>query len=223
MKRFYVAIFAFVSLYFSGCVSGIEYSVTSNKINPYKDDYIYYTPHNIRVVGVFKDTKENEQKISKIMKHIWDFYKGIEKNNIHYEIKTVHPKEKDVIRKCKQLVLTGRYGYYRNLNERNDLIYNCFDRNINKNYKKKFYTGMKLKVINKTINISKADNNGDLHSTKIAVKTQKKDGYIIVYIQGAVKDYLTGYFIFLNNKLIDEFKKFNLKNQLKKVRISFNK
>jgi len=215
MKKFWLFyLFGIILLLFSGCF-GQFYPVYSKPIPWNKPLYRWY--NNKRVVGVFLDTKENEYKINQALREVLSAYVKREGNTLTSK-KVFEPLSmKRATKICSFKVRFGFYGYYRNLYEKQQLINMCIDKYISSPHKRTVYSGYKLKVSNNCIDLIDT-HNGIKYSANMCIRIKKIGEYIVVYIEGHPYNSLSvGEFIKLNNKLIEAFNKFGLKNIKKSV------
>jgi len=211
MKRLVLGLLALMLMVgLSGC-GGIEYNINKNRI---KNNQYSWESKNIRVIGVFKNTNENKNKIEKAVNDVLISFENI--NTLKCKTKHVYKYENDyqLRKECNYKLYIGYYGSYRNAYEKQKLFDICKRELGDKKIYKRYCQGRKIKTnINKKNIQFTETNNGKSYSTTAYIKIKSIDNYLTVYIKNKpYTGYIANDFIKLNNKLISEFKKLGLKN-----------
>lgn len=228
MKRSILSIlFLGILIGFSGCTKKVvkpnipdfrEYK----QIKSEKDMLRYktYNGKNYQILTAFEDTVENRTKMNNILKILE------EKINTKQKLFSNNPQpytHDEQLQMCKKRVLTGMYGRYSNIIERDDLIIYCMDKTFNE--RKNHYAGItsSAEIKNNVLVINSKVGMGKFYNmTSQTVKTVKinKTLYLIIYLSSnTAKDEI----LYIDTNLLKLITNKKIKTNQSPFKIDFNK
>lgn len=157
MKKFISITLLFVLFVgLSGCM---HKTVTPNTIGEIKQveskkdivNRYTYKGKNYQLLGVFKNTIENDLMLKEIMVNMKKVVNNEEKTFKHTNMKYSFDEQRTV---CRKKVNLGEYGYFRNVIEKEKLLIYCFDDIERKGFDQYSGTSYSSEITNDTLLIN---------------------------------------------------------------------